>query len=426
MTVRPMRWPEEQSAIVDHIRLAYGPEEYDQVISWYGAQPGFDPANCLVIEGEQQGEIAAHALLLPRQIQIGESVLPAAEISLLSVLEPYRERNYEGLLLEALHRRMSEQEYVLGLSFGDPWLFERWGYDYAAGLYLTNFESEISTEQALRAGRWSLEHSYERRMADRLGARSREVTVRRFYSDDLPAVQALYAQECARGHYLFARDEHTWAWQVEHLLRSGRSDADDFLVAEVEGRLAAYARLVSQGPVNVFRDTQAARFSVIEAAGDHPDAVEALLAQIGRMAQTFNVDRIGLFVHPQSAFMQHALIRGARLRFFTGAALLRLHNLGLALYLLEPTLESRRLNSRFASRPYRLIVTTEEEQAEAFLGMGEPEIVELEAPSTAVVRLITGWYGIDNLTMGYTERHADLLRVLFPRRDPKIGLADLL
>lgn len=426
MSVRSIRWPEEHEAVLDHIRLAYGAEEYDQVATWYGVQPGFDPANCLVIEGDQQGEIAAHAALLPRQIQIGESTLPTAEISLLSVLEPYRGRGYESLLLEAVHQRMSEQEYALGLSFGDPWLFESWGYEYAAGLYLTNFESEISTEQALRAGQWSLEHSYERRMADRLGARSREVTVRRYYSDDLPAVQILYAQESARGHYLFARDEQTWAWQVEHLLRSGRGDADDFLVAEVDGRLAAYARLVSQGPVNTFRDTQAARFSVIEAAGDQPDAVEALLAQIARMAHTFNVDRIGLFVHPQSAFMYHALVRGARLRFFTGAALLRLHNLALALYLLEPTLEARRLNSRFATRPYRLIVTTEHEQAEAFLGMGEPEIVELEAPSTSIVRLITGWYGIDNLTMGYAERHADLLRVLFPCRDPKIALADLL
>ncbi len=158
---------------------------------------------------------------MPRQLQIGESVLPTAEISLLSVLEPYQGRGYEGLLLEALHQRMSEQEYALGLSFGDPWLFESWSYDYAVGLYLTNFESEIGTEQALRAGQWSQEHSYERRMADRLGARSREVTVRRFYSDDLPAVQALYAQESARGHYVFARDQDTWVWQIEHLLRSG-------------------------------------------------------------------------------------------------------------------------------------------------------------------------------------------------------------
>ncbi|MEW6580512.1 MAG: hypothetical protein AB1435_15140, partial [Chloroflexota bacterium] len=89
-------------------------------------------------------------------------------------------------------------------------------------------------------------------------------------------------------------------------------------------------------------------------------------------------------------------------------------------------LESRRLNSRFAPRPYRLVVTTEHDQAEVFLGMGEPEVVELEVPSSSLIRLFTGWYGIDNLAMGYNERHADLLRVLFPRRDPKIGLADLL
>ncbi len=426
MTVRTIRWPEEREAILDHVRLAYGPDEYEQVAAWYGTLPTFDPADCFVIDGDRPGEIAAHANLVPRLLQIGESPLPTAEISLLSVLEPYQGHGYEEMLLEALHRRMSEREFALGMSFGDPRLFEASLYEYAVGLYLTNFESEISLEQALRAGSWSTGHSYERRMGDRLGARNSEVTVRRYYSGDLPAVQALYNEACARGHYCLARDEELWAWQIEHLMRTGRNDPDDFLIAEIEGRLVAYARLISQGPVNAFRDTNATRFNVIEAAGDHPDAVEALLAQIAHTAQALNIERIGLFVHPQSAFMQHALVRGAHLRHFTGAALLRLHNLALALYLLEPTLESRRLNSRFAPRPYRLVVTTEHDQAEVFLGMGEPEVVELEVPSTSLVRLFTGWYGIDNLAIGYSERHADLLRVLFPRRDPKIGLADLL
>jgi len=125
--------------------------------------------------------------------------------------------------------------------------------------------------------------------------------------------------------------------------------------------------------------------------------------------------------------MQHALVRGASLCHFTGAGFLRLHDLPLALYLLGPTLDARRLNSRFAPRAYLLDISTEHDQAEVYLGTGdEPEIVALEVPSTSLVRLITGWYGIDNLGLGYPERHADLLRVLFPRRDPKIALADLI
>jgi GNAT superfamily N-acetyltransferase len=427
MTIRNIRWPDDQEAILDHIRQAYGPDDYETLAVSYGSMPTFDPADCFVIDGEYEGEIAGHATIVPRQIQIGESVLPTAEISMLSVLERYHGRGLEHALLEVIHEHMTAREDVLGLTFGSPLLFEPWLYEYAVGLYLTSYESDIATDLAVRAGQWDPGHSYERRTAERLGTLNREIGVRRFYFSDLPAVQALYAAESMRGHYLIARDEAAWHWQLDHLARIGRNEPDDFLVAEVDNRLVAYARLVTQGQVNVFRDTQAAHFSVIEAAGDHADAVEVLLGEIARLAQAFNVDRIGLFVHPQSTFMQHALARGASLRHFTGAGLVRLHHLPLALYLLVPTLESRRLSSRFASRAYHLVIATEHDQADIDLGMGsDREVVELEAPSTSIVRLITGWHGIENLTTGYSERYTDLLRVLFPSRDPKIALADLM
>lgn len=426
MSVRAIRWPEDQEAIFAHFARLNTPEDVDLLAAWYGSTPAFDPLDCLVIDGDGEGEIAAHAMIMPRQIQIGDSVLPAAEIALLSVLDTYRGRRWEHELLDALHERMTEREDALGVSFGDPRLFETWQYEYAVGLYLTNFESRISTSLALRAGRWDSQHGYERRIADRLGAQYRPAVVRRFYLDDLPAVQALYAAEGACGHYLFARDEDTWNWQLNHLTRIGRNDPDDFLVAEVDNRLVAYARLVTQGPVNVFLGDHAARFSVIEAAGDHPDAVEALLGEIGRTAQAFNADSIGLFLHPNSAFMQHALTRGAFLRCATGAGLMRIHDLDNALHLLTPALEARHLSSRYAARAYRLVIHTEHETADTYLGVGDPETVELETPSTALVRLVTGWYGIGNLSMGYHERYADLLRVLFPRRDPRLGMADLI
>jgi hypothetical protein len=329
-------------------------------------------------------------------------------------------------LLDVAHDRMTERGDALGLIFGIPNFYENWQYEYAVGLYLTSYESEIATDLAFKAGFWDREHSYERRTADRLGAQNRPVTVRRFYASDLPAVQALYEAESERGHYLVARDEETWNWQLDYMLRIGRNEPDDFLVAEVDGRLVAYVRLVTQGQVNWFRESEAARFSVIEAAGDHPDAVEALLGEIARTAQAFGAERIGLFVHPESAFMRHALARGGTLRDFTGAGYLRLHNLPQALERLAPTLEARRLNSPYAARAYHLVVATEHAQAEVYLGQGDPEIVDLEVPSTTLTRLITGWYGIVHLAAGYHERYFDLLRYLFPRRDPRIGLADLI
>lgn len=424
MSIRNIRWPDEHDVILNHIRLAHNLTDDDPLLVWYGAAPDFDPANCFVIADEND-QIVAHAMLVPRQLQIGLSQLPTAEIAVMGVQEAYRGRGYAHTLLDALHQRATERGDVLGLIFGIPNFYEQWQYEYAVGLYLTSFESGISTELALKAGRWNIEHSYERRTSDRLGARNRPVVIRRFGLDDLPRVQALYAEESARGHYMIARNQATWEWQLDFLTRVGRYEPDDFMVAEVDNTLAAYVRLVTQTPANWFRGHEAARFSVIEAAGDHPDAVEVLLGECARVAQAFNVDRIGVFAHPQSQFMAHVLAHGGTLSAFTGAGFLRLHDLEQTMRLLTPTLEDRRLNSRYMSRAYQLVITTEREQVEITLGMGSAELVELEVHSTALARLITGWYGIDHLPTGYQERHRDLLRVLFPLRDPKIGLADL-
>lgn len=425
MGIRNISWPEDQAAVLEHIRLVHGPGDHELVEVWYGSMPTFDPADCFVLEVDNR--IIAHAMLLSRQIQIGECMLPVGEIAMVGVQPEYRGRGVAHALLDIAHDRMTGREDALGLIFGIPNFYEHWQYEYAVGLYLTSFESSIATDLALKAGHWSPEHSYERRTADRLNAHNRPVIVRRFFVDDLPAVQALYAAESARGHYMIARDDETWLWQLDYMTRIGRYEPDDFLVAEIDGQLVAYARLVAQSTVNWFREHDAARFSVIEAAGDNPDAIEALLAEIARTAQAFAIDQIGLFVHPKSAFMRHALARGACRRDFTGAGFMRLHNLPLTLERLLPTLESRRMNSRYVSRAYRLRVATENDQAEIMLGMGSsPETVDLEVPSTSLIRLLTGWYGIDRLGAGYPERYTDLLNILFPRRDPKIGLADMM
>lgn len=423
--VRPIQWPEDHAAILDHMRVAYSAEDYDTLATAYGHTPAFDPANCFVVDGDE-GKIAAHGMLIPRRVQIGPSVLPTAEIGALSVLDEYRDHKLDQVLLDALHNRMAEREDVLALAFGDPGLYESWGYVAAAGLYLTSYESLLTLDQALSAGQWDMERSYDRRMARRLGASNQPIMVRRFYLNDLPAVQALYAAESACGHYLLARDEATWIWQINHLTAIGRNEPDDFLVAEIEGHIVAYVRLVTREPVNLFCGASAVPFSVIEACGSHADGVEALLVQIARTAQTFGVDRIGLFVHPESTLMRHALARGATLRHFTGAGFMRLNDLLLALYQLQPALDARRADSRFAYRAVRLIVTTEHQRTDVQLGVGELEEVELEVPATIFLRLITGWISIDALHTGYHERHRDLLRVLFPQRDPKIGMADVM
>ena len=425
MEIRNIRWPEERDAIAEHIRLVHGSGDSDFLMRWYGGFPGFDPADCFVIEGEH-GEIAAHAMLIPRAIQIGVSTLPASEIGVVGTLETYRGCGYASALIEHALARMTERGDALGLIFGIPNFYERWGFEYAVGLYLTSYESEIAVEQALSAGKWDMHHSHHRRTAAHLGMRGREVEVRRFYSSDLTGVMALYQAESVRGHYLIARDQPTWDWQLQFLADIGRYDPDDFLVAEVDGELRAYVRVVSRGQINWFRENEAARFSIIESGGTDADATEALLGAVAQLAHDYGADRIGVFVHPESQMMRHVLAHGGLRRDFTGAGFLRLHDLSALADLLKPALEDRRLNSRFAGRGFQLILSTGDSTAAVQLGEGAEE-VRLEIPAVDLIRLVTGWFGIDDLPGDYySEPHKDVLRVLFPKREPRIGLADIL
>lgn len=426
MDIRHIRWPAEQEALAEHIQQVHGPDDRDLLMHWYGNFPGYDPADCFVIEGDE-GQIAAHTMLIPRQIQIGQTVLPAAEIGVVGTLEPYRGRGYASALMDRALARMTERGDALGLILGIPNFYERWDYEYAAGLYLTSFESDIVTDNALKAGTWSQTHSYQRRMASYLGAHgARNIKVRRYTARDLPAVMPLYQKASARGHYMMARDRVTWEWQLRFMMDIGRYDRDDFLVAERDGEILAYVRVVSSGPVNWFRGDEAARFSVIESAGDDPDAIEALLAAVGQMAVDYAADRIAFFVHPESRMMRHMLAHGGAQRQFTGGAFLRLHSLALTLELLQPTLAARLDGSVFAGRALTLeLATADHVAALEFNGGGEP--VQLEAPAVDILRLITGWFTVDDLLPDYySEPQRALLRVLFPKRDPRLGMADFL
>lgn len=424
MDIRNIRWPEDWDAIAEHIRLVHGPGDVDFLTRWYGTYPGFDPADCFVIEGEQ-GEIAAHAMLVPRQIRIGPAVLPTAELGVVGTLETYRGKGYASALIERALQRMTERGDALGLVLGIPNFYERWGYEYAVGLYLTSYESDIDLDHALSANRWDRTHSYQRRAAAYLGVRGEEVTVRRYYSSDQAAVMRLYDQESARGRYLIARDDALWEWQLHYLTSIGRYDPDDFLVAEVDDEVVAYLRIVSHGQVNWFLDNEAARFSIVEYAGDHPDAAEALLNAAAQSARDYNAERIGLFVHPESRLMRHALAHGGTLREFTGAGFLRVHDLTRLAELLKPALEARLAGSCYQAG-CRLTLITDEAQVTLALGEGGPDVT-VELPGIDLVRLVTGWFGIDDLPPGYySQEQRDLLDVLFPKGNPRIGITDLL
>ncbi len=427
MTIRTINWPEERQAILEHIRLVHGPTDSDLLGQWYGSMPYFDPQDCFVIDG-QNGEIAAHAMLIPRALQFGESVLRASEVGIVGTLDTYRGQGYARALMDRLLERMAERDDALGIVFGLPNFYEKWGFEYAVGLYLTSYESNIETELAVKAGRWDFSHSHQRRMASWLGVTGKQVTVRPFSLDDLPAVSSLYRNAASRGYSIMARDELMWRWQLDYMADIGRYEPDSFLVAEYDGWVMGYVRLVTSAPVNWFRE-DATRFSIIEAAGDDPDAIEALLAQAGSMARDYGAERIGLFVHPQSTMMSHALARGGTQRSFTGAGFLRLNDLGQVVDTMANTFQNRLAASPFAGSSFRLRISSE--NATADLAFGSPDdshdVIELASPAVDLVRLFSGWYGLENLApVSYNLRYDDLLKVLFPKGDPKIGIADLI
>lgn len=426
MDIRNINWPDERPAILDHIRLVHGEDDGELLTKWYGTMPGFDPADCFVIEGDQ-GEIAAHVMLIPRTLQFGESTHKAAEIGIVGTLEAYRNRGYGSALMDQAILRMGQRGDALSVLFGIPNFYERWGYEYAIGLYLTSYESSIDTELALKAGVWDFSHSHMRRMANQLGIRNREIIVRPFDYNDLPGVMDLYFQSSCAGHSIMARDEQTWLWQLHYMTEIGRHGNESFLVAEHNNTLLAYMRIVTSEPVNWFRN-DASPFSIIEFAGTDPDATEALFAEAAASARDYEVERIGLYIHPQSTLMNHALIRGASLRSFTGAGFLRLNDLNLFLEGMIDTLQHRLDTSAFAGQAIQLQVSNENTSATINLGShGTPEMIDISAPTHDLLRLMSGWYGPSGLPSGsYTAKYEDVLKVLFPKGDPKVSIADLI
>jgi hypothetical protein len=215
---------------------------------------------------------------------------------------------------------------------------------------------------------------------------------------------------------------------MNYMTDIGRNDNGSFLVAECEGQLIGYLRMVTSSPVNWFRD-DSSRFSIIEFGGSDPDAADALLAEAASTARDFDAQQIGLYVHPNSRLMKHALIHGASMRSFTGAGFLRLNDLTLVLAAMVNTFEMRLEQSAYAGHYVHLTVNSEDQAAEVKFGnpQGEEEVVTLESPAADLVRLFCGWFGLGNLIEGsYALRYEPLLTALFPKGDPRVGIADLI
>jgi predicted N-acetyltransferase YhbS len=160
--IRTLNWPEDREALLEHIRLVHGPGDYDILARWYGSMPGFDPHDSFIIDGDN-GEIAGHTMLIPRALQFGDSVLPAAEVGVVGTLDTYRGRGYATAMLDQAMESMTLRGDAISIIFGIPNFYERWGYEYAVGLHLTSYESSIETQHALEAGKWNQAHGHQRR-----------------------------------------------------------------------------------------------------------------------------------------------------------------------------------------------------------------------------------------------------------------------
>jgi hypothetical protein len=126
--------------------------------------------------------------------------------------------------------------------------------------------------------------------------------------------------------------------------------------------------------------------------------------------------------------MSHALVHGATQRSFTGAGFLRLNDLTLLVEGMADTLQRRLDTSIFAGQALQLQVSNEQNTASINVGHGgKPEPIEISAPTNDLIRLFSGWFGFGNLPAGsYATKYEDVLKILFPKGDPKVAVADLI
>lgn len=337
--------------------------------------------------------------------------------------EAFRNRGYSRLALEACVKEMTKGDASLSMLYGIRDFYPKFGYATAGPDHLALL-TDLKSNASLPDG-W---------------------TSRPFETDDLPAIQSIYARNAEREVGSAARSNEGGVWSK--LLQAADGTKQDFCRVAVDGKgvVAGYVwRAKWCWYVKYKLESDYPNALVLgEAMATCPQSADAVLAICRQWAQEEEKDRevsqVVLALPPESLLAAAAMRQDARLiRNFSacGGSMARVLNTNRLLLSLIPELEARLRKSK-STFIGSLFIKTDLDEITLHLAGDQVAILEgvssssnalqLHLPQWELARLALGAFTPEDILARLheppTEAVYQLIQTLFPVRSPHMHLPD--
>jgi predicted N-acetyltransferase YhbS len=313
------------------------------------------------------GRPVACAVALPRAVRGRTGWTPGAIVTLVACVPACRRRGYSGLAVRAALDYMTREGLALGVLYGHPAYYPRFGFVPVLPAWETALDLEALPQLA---------HA----------APSPRIAI----DEDVPTLAALYVAQAARHPCAVARPAEPWLWRSRE--RGGNRSEERVLILPARGAYAVVAD-----------DPAVGALVVREAGAADTSAWRRLFSALAREARDQVLGRLLLRLPPDHPLVRLALLRGASQTYRPAAAGM------VAITRWDPLLPP----------DYR--VTT--------AGICRGETLVLRADRRALTALVVGYRDVDDLLLAEDcalvgdEAEHEALRRDFPAALPCWSLA---
>ena len=361
----------------------------------------------------REGEVVGHALVIPRQMGVCGVSASAGVVAFVAVRQDVRRQGIGTALVEDAIRLMRARGFLISHLAGTPAFYRRFGY-----------------VEAYRRGAG-------RMRPEGLASHGGCVAIREAVTADCGALHRLFERENAGRTGCIRRDAGQWTWQLKANHPGGyaacneglvgfRAERSDCLVAEREGEVVGYLRLMA-GPGILAHEGVAADGEV----------AAALLAHAGEVARGVQAGEVELSIPPDGSLGRWAAGQGATfLEGLDPEALARTLNAPALLKRLTPVLAERVRRSGMRGRSVRLLIETEGDRVALLV---TPEGVtagtateggdwQVTLPEIGLTQMVFGtrdYAAVIGGREGADRGLAEWIATLFPAQRPYIYLGDM-
>jgi len=366
-------------------------------------RPGGRHHRELIVDGESVSRLS----IVDHDMRIGSATVKMGGIGGVHTDKEHRMKGYSRRVMTDSVEYMRDEGYDMSMLFGIRDFYPKFGYITALAMHRA---AMTIPPEVLRRPQY----------------RTRPMT-----DADIGAVIDLYNEDNRTRTCSVVRHHGRWT----HFPKGSRFrvPATAFVVEDDSGTVVAYA---------AFDDVPDA-VNIVEVPAVRDDVFPELVREFTRMAETANVDTIGIFAPPDHPFIEYCHAYDCQLTTTfraDGDGMLRIINLRSTFEKIRPVLEARlRRHAALAAGDGRCpslriatdiggVVLEMDEASLAIRDGDRPATCEIELPQTILTQLIVGYRRVRSALSDDSLRApgeaAQLAAALFPKAEPYIWAAD--